>query len=276
MRFWDKSKPPSGPWTLNKDSEQAQGLMAWWPLLGGNTHTDIVGGANGSGAIVSRTLGIDGQPAVALNGTSEYINIGSGKFPFLKTSAFCLFARVVTTSTAKAIICNWQVGTQAGWQWITNTGGVHGMGFFDFNGVNGYSSQGGNVTDGKQHDLFVSHSGSATAAGIQSYVDGRAVSMTTSTSGTGDPGALVDNVFQIGARNGALFMPGTMSDVRVYSDANNAAARALSISDPETKYELLYPLRSRKWFVAGAAGGFQTAWAVNANSYHSQGASHAA
>ena len=90
-RKWDKSKPPLGPFALNKDSLQAQGLSAWWPLNdGGSTQFDLVGGAHGSGALSNRTLGADGQPAVKLNGTSEYISVGAGKFPFLKTSAFCL------------------------------------------------------------------------------------------------------------------------------------------------------------------------------------------
>jgi len=265
-RKWDKSKPPLGPFALNKDSLQAQGLSAWWPLNdGGSTQFDLVGGAHGSGALSNRTLGADGQPAVKLNGTSEYISVGAGKFPFLKTSAFCLSARVATTSTAKGIICNWQVGTTPGWQWITNTGGVHSLGIYNADGTNGFSGEGGNVTDGLQKDLFVSYDGSVSPSGIQTYVNGYATAVSTATVGTGDPGTLVDNAFQIGARNGALFLPGTIGDIRVYSDADNAALRALSISDPSTKYELWYPLRSKKWFSAGGGGASGTSATTNAN-----------
>src|SRR3990170_2671495 len=41
------SRPPTGAFTINRDSPQASGLAAWWPFLGfagSNAHFDLVFG----------------------------------------------------------------------------------------------------------------------------------------------------------------------------------------------------------------------------------------
>lgn len=250
-RRWDKSKPPSGAFVLNRDSFQAQGLLSWWPLArGGDRHHDFgPNNAHGTGALATRTRGKDGQPAVTFNGSSEYIDVGAGKFPFLKTTPFSLFARLrTTTSGAGAIICDWNNPVTPGWHWIVNTGGVVNMLVSDSDGTNYYqATSSGAINDGKQHDVLFTHDGSASGSGIAGFFDGVTQTMTPGSAGSGDPGVLADGAFQIGARAGAVFFPGDLSDIRVYNTIADSALRVRALSDPATKYELWYPIRSRKW-----------------------------
>ena len=65
-RRWDKSKPPRGPFALNRDCPQAVGLVAWYPM-GGVTGpkfiADHVGKAHLTlGTQGTMTRGVVGDP----------------------------------------------------------------------------------------------------------------------------------------------------------------------------------------------------------------------
>ena len=57
---------------------------------------------------------------------------------------------------------------------------------------------------------------------------------------------------------------GTIGDVRVYSYPLSAA-QAANVSDPGTKFELWYPLRSKKWISIAAGSTFNAGWARGSN-----------
>ncbi len=78
IRRWDKSKPPTGPFALNRDCPQAQGLVAWWPMGGAGVGyaQDLAGITHASpGTIASAmTLGDDGRPALSLvQASNQYL-----------------------------------------------------------------------------------------------------------------------------------------------------------------------------------------------------------
>lgn len=254
-RTWDKSKPPAGPWAFNKDSQQAQGLALWMPMSGasaGNVATDYAGSRHGT-IVGSKvwTRGAHGQSALTLNGSTDYVTTPSG-LSILKTTPFSLFVRARPTAAVKMLIAAWDVGVTSGWQWLINSGGIIDLGIYDADGSNGFNSSGaGSFADGVWRDLCTAYSGSNTNAGIKSYANGSALSMTGGTVGSTDPGTLTNTAPQIGARAGAVLFTGDMSDVRIYL-AELSADRVAAMSDPASRYELQYPLRSSKWMVSGS------------------------
>lgn len=150
---------------------------------------------------------------------------------------------------------------------------------------------------------------------LQLQDDASAVSINLSPSGTyaaGDLIAVLATQSSVAARSAYLCVNG--ASITVASDTTSFAGRAFTsnqteigvlvrnspvqfwsgvilltawwnraLTDSEARsvllnpWQLFAPLPRRLWVGAAAApGGFQAAWAVNANSYHSQGVSHAA
>ncbi len=58
----DGGYAPRGPFTLNQDSPQAQGLVGWWPLFGHDTHNHS---SVASGTVVGKELSGFGGDAIA-------------------------------------------------------------------------------------------------------------------------------------------------------------------------------------------------------------------
>jgi hypothetical protein len=84
-RQWDKSKPPKGPFVLNKDCPQAQGLAAWYPF---NTATplnlyDYVDGQHLTGA---------NAPAIQL----DRAGAAAGEFVTASSKYFTTSSPIVT------------------------------------------------------------------------------------------------------------------------------------------------------------------------------------
>ena len=79
---WPYSQPPNVPFTLNKDSPQAKGLVAWWPTLasrGANILRDLSGYGH-DGTLENGTawelLPVLGQ-ALLFAGDDDYIAVGT-------------------------------------------------------------------------------------------------------------------------------------------------------------------------------------------------------
>jgi len=99
---WRLPRFPDGPFTLNRDSPQARGLVAWWPTLGSrgaNVLRDWAGYNNGTLSTPSWVT--DGQRGAALsfNGTSDVVTLAT-EDEFSASSKISLFAWVYPTSVA--------------------------------------------------------------------------------------------------------------------------------------------------------------------------------
>lgn len=259
-RRWDKSKPPSGPWTLNKDALQAQGLLVWIPINAGASagrfQYDYAGrkslhATSGSG-LVAGTRNKWGAPGVTTNGSSDYFKTPALGTTFLQTDKWMAFV----SGTQKFTWSNWLRGTFAGWEVGEHfTGGKASMILCNSDATAYYGrEETTSSADGFPHDYLFVHDGSqSTTSRISLYKDGFSAATTSAAIGGGNPGTLTDNGMSFGRTDGtpANYRTGTIFDLRVYDSIGMAAAIAESISDPATRFELFYPLRSRKWMVSG-------------------------
>lgn len=75
-RRWIHSGPPNFPFTLNRQSSQARGLVAWWPFLGSqgsNVLRDFSGNNNGA---ISGATWVIGRGLLFANASSgEFVDI---------------------------------------------------------------------------------------------------------------------------------------------------------------------------------------------------------
>lgn len=265
IRRWDKSKPPTGPFALNRDCPQAVGLVCWYPQggpSGKNNSFDFANKYHLSGTNSAATLGDAGQPALTFASASSH-TISNSNNPF---STFPLtiagWARPLSASAA---------GTCIG---LASVSGASGYGrkllFFHSNGTVRLYSQ--NDSSG---GLFVSATGGYTAG---QWTHGAAVFAATSDyriyrNGANKSTSSSSNAFgtptrvHIGDDNtGGNYFNGDIGECGIWNVAlsDDLVAR---LYDPGTRFELWYPLRSRKWFTQGAPpASFKPAWARNSNS----------
>jgi len=258
IRRWDKSKPPTGPWTLNKDAPQAQGLVAWYPMGGPSARgyaADLAGQLALSGTVSSSVLGADGQPATSLNGSSEFLlnssgapvsdvpltlaswaNAGSSSLVGSllavdfgqSTGGNNRFHRLVVVGSASPK----QVRANSGWSGGLETQATHGAGW---------------VAGTWFHTVGVFASQTSRAV----YYNGAlgATDTTSATTGT-------VNKIQYGRHSvtgSEQHWNGGLGEAGVWNLALNAEI-VRRLYSPDTRYELWYPLRSKKWFSAGSAG----------------------
>lgn len=218
------------------------GLVGYWTFDGKNmtnaTATDssinIYNGALVSmTARANATQGKIGQ-GLRFNGTTDYINIGAGKYAFTNTTPFSGSAWIKTTSTGNlTIMSNINLASSAGWYAQISSGGLRY--FMTNSGLTSTINLLGPtaINDGKWHHITFTNDGSHTAAGIKLYVDGRSESPTVFSNS--DPGALTDYALKVGVYDLVgtpfAFFSGSLDDVRVYN-------RVLSAKEVQSLYKL--------------------------------------
>lgn len=252
-RRWDKSKPPQGPFTLNRNCPQAQGLVAWWPVgpHGGANRVEDLAGAYvlTTGTAGSPSMLPSGRPAIKFSAASSQHLLnnttpvtgwpltisawgatdGSTQSPiYIGGADVDNFCRIVLVSNAVRANCG------------TNTGPTQ---------ANAITTA--TYTNGREH-LFSASFASNTSRTV--YLDGgSAVSDTTSIG----PDASFSRI-RFGAAltvADAILQPwnGILGECAIWSRALSADEH-MRLWSPATRYEMWYPLRSRKWFVQGGGG----------------------
>lgn len=258
IRRWDKSKPPTGPFALNRDCPQAQGLVAWYPMgmaSGGNYFPDLAGkhhlSRTGS---VPITLGKSGEPMASFNGsTSNYL---SGTTVPLTTFPLTLAARVVFAASATSTVVSLCKSSSANDYFtilpISGPGVVRSQWGDIPSPSDSIASTASNYVLGVDSDLIAAVS-SATNGSV--YLNGGSKG-TYSGPETNSPADI--NTIGIGilADNGGpgvrLPFTGLIGEVSIYNRAFDDDAARLH-ADKGRRFELWYPLRSRKWIVGAAA-----------------------
>lgn len=256
-RRWDKSKPPSGPFALNLDCPQAQGIFAWYPhgKSGPSYSPDEYGKTHlGPGvAATAATRIAHGGYALQFNGSSQYLEAS----PSL-TRPYSFAAWFTQTSDAIGIL---MAGGTVGDNYKRDA-------LITLNAANS-SLVRAQSQDASANSTFAVTSTAYTlnklhhAVGIFASATSRTVYIDGGSSGSDTTSRTVapDKLFVGAGPNGstpgaiviASFFPGHIGECAVWLRAL-AANDARRLYDPGTRYELWYPLRSRKWFVQAVSG----------------------
>lgn len=254
-RRWDKSKPPQGPFALNRDCPQAQGLVAWWPVGPhgsgkvlpdlANTYTLTTGTAG------TPTLLGTGAPAVALSAASnQYLLNDATPITALPLSISAWGQTDGSTQTVFQILAG--TGNHNDFCRIVlvsnkvrvNVGTVTG-------GAQSNAITTASYTNGRQH-LFSASCASSTSRTV--YLDG--TNAVTDTASIAPVNAFTRLRFGVALTTAdALLQPfnGSLGETGLWNRAL-AADEHMRLWSPATRYELWYPLRSRKWFTQGGGG----------------------
>jgi hypothetical protein len=206
------------------------GLAGYWTLdrknLTNATATDISGNRKDgtlSGLLNGTTKPSTGKirEALIFNGSTDYIDVGSGKFPYTSASSFSGGAWIKRSGGGtNLVMSNINYVSSGGWYFLTNPTGTISFGMANIGATNLISTDSlASVTDNKWHHVGFSYDGSRTAGGIKLYIDGKQASSTISSNT--DPGTIFDSGFLIGAFRvfGAIsnVATGAMDDIRLYS-----------------------------------------------------------
>ena len=265
-RRWDKSKPPRGPFTLNKDCFQAQGLVCWYPLggaSGGLYVPDLSGNLHLTGvAPFKQVIGDKGQPVGEYDGAAA--TLFASATPTTNATPLSVSAWINPTSVAGSMaIVSWgsfagTTATRSRYQFDHNVGGLR----FISAGASttNIASKSGVLANTWQHTLGIEESNTSRYAAVNGVIGAQDATTGTLLStwdrtqiGANFDGSVVSN-----------YATGKIGEICFWNV--NQKNNAIALADPATRFELWYPLRSRKWFTAGSGGGgFQTAWARNAN-----------
>ena len=254
-RRWDKSKPIRGSFTLNNDAPQAQGLVAWWPVGGASAPTyvsDLAGGYPLVPGTGPSRVGLSQSGAPVLNFTAASSQYLTNSTTPVTGKPLTLASWVRPVSSGTQVVLGLTNGVGGGPQDDRYLIYVSGAG-----PLNAHSQQrvsGGSANAATSSNTF--------AVGTEAHIVGRFLASAVPrislngvhTSGTGtDQNPLVDRIEMGRLTNASLFIDGDVGESGLWNiDISDANVQRLY--DPALRFELWYPLRSRKWFTAGAGG----------------------
>src|SRR4030067_286966 len=115
------SRPPTGPFTINRDSPQRKGLLAWWPMLasrGGAVVRDLANSWHGSYLAANVTWVIDPDGGWALQ-TDSSTTLGRTNFGDIDVAGditvVCRLTPLRKASNYESIVISkWNTGGSAG------------------------------------------------------------------------------------------------------------------------------------------------------------------
>lgn len=236
-RQWMGSPAVDG-FRLNTESQQANGLVGWWPMLGSrgaNKLADFAQGRRYPGTLGSgatwKGSGPFGQ-ALNFDGTGNaYVSVAGGHYgPTLTVAAW---VNLADTSGSHAICGEFD---NPGNTWLLYYRATGNFELYD--GTGSYFTA--TVATGTwYHVVFANWPG----GGITAYFNGQPQSVTGGTR----TWSSTANDFAIGKWSVAP-MSGQIADVRIYN-RRLSAAEVWDIYAPETRWELFAPAKSRLFAV---------------------------
>jgi Concanavalin A-like lectin/glucanases superfamily len=251
---------PQWPFAVNKDSLQAEGLLAWWPMhpAGGNTLFDLVGGYHGtltnsptwdSDVLLDRIIDF-------ASASNNYIDCGNiAAINNLSQFSLSAWVKHITTSTPQVLMAQTNAFAD-GWECqFTNTGTGTSLDFYFGDIASQFVTADGVVTIGSFFHLLFVFDGrlSGDANRLKVYINGDQQTLSLFVGPGGISATLPSSAatFTIGAvpSFGAFFqLDGNLTDIRFYNRALSAT-EAAKLYDPCTRWDLYYPLRQRLYFM---------------------------
>lgn len=239
------TRPPlDEPFELNRDSPQAEGIVAWWPTLG-SRGTGKLRDYGGRG--LDGTFKGPGEPAwvtdgqfgnvLSFDGSDDYIDCGTALFSTTDASQpYTVSVWMKTSSDGGIITQYYALGSPANRWGLRVLGGK-----LVYWKVVTLATSSQSINDGIWHCVGFVKSGSG-ANGVQLYIDGK-------PDGTGtDNNAFLSANTQIGTFGPmAVLFAGTMSDIPIHN-AVLPPSVIWQMQAPQTRWELHRPLR-RVWAV---------------------------
>lgn len=266
MRTIDFSRPPTGPFALNRDCPQAQGILGWWPMgaaSGAKLVFDHVGKAHLAGTTSPMTLGPSGAPNCVFNGSSDVLTAATAPVTAMPLTLAC-WATAGSASLVGSILsldaglaafgsANFYrlvvVGSASPKQVRANQGN---------SGSEAQATYGAGWVAGREFHVAGVFSG---VASRDVYYNGAlGASDTTNLTAPTVSQAVLGRHSVTGSEQ---YWSGNLGEAGVWGIALPAHIIA-RLYDPSTRFELWYPLRSPRWISMGGATAKTAATSLNA------------
>ena len=265
----DGNSAPRWPFTLNKDSPQAQGLVSWWPGIidpGNKRMVDLIGGRdmnmragvtralNDFGGLVPDYLGSGNDSASNRNGTSDAV------FEFNRNQNFWISAwTYASPGGATEIVVAYDLaagGTRdlVHFRWISagNMEALWGDVATNLNTIdsnNTYSGFGNRL-------VTFSHPGPGAVCTV--WVNGTQDENTVTENAddwdcANDPDELTFGGLQATGGNSTNEMAGLIWDVRIGKGKTMTGPIVDHMYDPSTRWDLYYELGRKTYFIPAVA-----------------------
>lgn len=242
-RGWQYRHPPNGEFTINRSSPQAQGLVAWWPMLasrGANALRDLSRG--GHIGIITGASWVNEPFAPGLffqNGAADFVTVSPG-IPMIAPFSLVSWARP-TSATTRGLLGS--VSGVDSWYVVSETDRV----LFRQNTGTQSAAVAYTATGNAQHYVFTLNSD---ASDWNWYVDGRNIG-----NGANITATTYLDLTEIGRfwENNSYVFDGVIYEVRVYNRALSPA-EVYQCYSPDTRWDLYQPVR-RRFAVKAPAGG---------------------
>ncbi len=258
---------PRWPFTLNRDSPQAQGLTAWWPIISGSGGSYVPDSSlyNFSALVASSGIVIQPNPfggfgasfttvstSLSSGSTDAPLHIGAG------TNDFSVFAWGTTTDSGRRVIFSTREGGTDGYRLYKFDGSTLELQLDDGSNTSYNSATDLIVDDGFPHLWGVTADRSADAT---FYEDGVVHGTANISARNGNLiGSAGENEVSVGQNPGSSTQGwdngggGMLWDVRVYNRVVPSAV-AHAMYDPSTRWDLYYELGRVSYFFVPAAAG---------------------
>lgn len=254
-RRWDKSKPPSGPFALNRDCPQAVGLVAWWPMGGASGPklvVDEAGRSHLAGTASPMTLGPTGAPTCVFNGSSDVLTAAAAPV----TAMPLTLAGWATAGSSSLVgsILSLDAGLAA----------FASANFYRLVVVGSASPKQVRANQGLSGSEVQATYGAGWVAGQEFHTAGVFTSTTSravyyngalGTSDTTSLAAPTVSQATLGRHSvtgSEQYWSGTLGEAGAWAVALPAHIIA-RLYDPGTRFELWYPLRSPRWISLGGS-----------------------
>jgi len=237
--FWQAargSQPPLWPFTINRDSPQAEGLVAWWPFVAlGNATLYDLSGNNNNGVITNMAANpwlaneVLGGHSLDFDGANDQVNVTGNNLPTGSQTTFTMSAWANGSAGPDAIVI---------WGSQTANNGPH-LYRIDASNWRFGIWDGVNIDIAAVSNVWTHLVATFDGTNGRFYRDG--ILTAGPTVMTSDPDTqtlrIASNLFD----NVDNFL-GQITDVRIYNRALSTA-EAWQLFDPSTRWDLSYPLR---------------------------------
>lgn len=247
IRRWDRSKPPRGPFTLNRDSPLAQGIVAWWPAF---VHSGFVpdlsnsGNSVAGGSGVTMAVGQRGERLLSFAGAGLLSGPAPVTAPPLSLTCRCV--PTVSQTSVPLSLDKASDGAAVNYFFLVLVAGPGAV----------RMQSGGQIAVSTTNYVV----GQLTnIVGVEVASNSRRVYLNGGSKGTDTASATPSGINEIAfgqylGSGGSLQFTGTIGECAVYNRALTDG-EALRHSDPGLMFELFYPLRGKRWISIATASG---------------------